>query len=70
MMPFVSITCEGERCHCGAPAVRKVGEEIPIDDPMPYRHNLTAYVCAAHYAELMGPLGAEHVGHQAQKAAK
>jgi hypothetical protein len=60
---FVSKACGGERCHCGEPAVRKVGEEILFDDPMPRRHNLTAYICARHYAELMGPLGAQHVGY-------
>jgi hypothetical protein len=53
-MTFVSETCVGERCHCGEPAVRKVGEEIPHDDPNPARHNLTAYVCARHYVELFG----------------
>ncbi len=61
-MTFVSATCGGERCHCGKPAVKKVGEEIPFDDPMPARHNLTAYICARHYAELMGPMGAKQVG--------
>jgi hypothetical protein len=60
--PFVSATCGGERCRCGKPAVKKVGEEIPFDDPTPDRHNLTAYVCAEHYAELMGPLGAKQCG--------
>lgn len=59
---FVSATCEGELCRCGRAAVRKVGEEIPCDDPRPRRHNLTAYVCAEHYAEIMGPVGAEQVG--------
>lgn len=62
MMMLVSKTCEGERCHCGREAVKKVGEEIPFDDPHPNRHNLTAYVCAQHYAELMGPAGAQQVG--------
>lgn len=62
---FVSATCGGETCHCGAPAVRKVGEEIPHDDPNPRRHNHTAYVCARHYAELMGPSGARSVGYAA-----
>jgi hypothetical protein len=60
--PFVSATCEGETCWCGKPAIRKVGEEIPIDDPMPHRHNLTVYICAEHYSQLMGPRGARHVG--------
>jgi hypothetical protein len=40
----------GERCSlCGAPATHKVGEEIPWDDPVPDRHNLTAYVCCTHF---------------------
>jgi hypothetical protein len=61
--PVISATSEGERCAmCGAPAVKKVGEEIPFDDPNQPRHNLTAYVCAQHYADIMGPLGAEQVG--------
>lgn len=60
--PHISASCVGEYCHCGAPAAKKVGEEILHDDPMPNRHNLTAYVCAAHYAEMMGPLGAKQVG--------
>lgn len=58
----ISAACVGERCHCGEPAVKKVGEEIMFDDVMPDRHNLTAYVCAKHYAELMGPAGARQVG--------
>ena len=57
-----SRACIGEKCRCGAPASKKVGEEILFDDPNPARHNLTAYLCAKHYAELMGPLGAEQVG--------
>lgn len=60
---FVSASCSGETCHCGGPAVRKVGEEIPHDDPNPHRQNHTAYVCARHYAELMGPSGARSVGY-------
>jgi hypothetical protein len=42
----VSKACIGERCWCGAPAVKKVGEEILFDDPNPNRHNLTSYICA------------------------
>ncbi|USN15196.1 hypothetical protein KIKIMORA_00490 [Brevundimonas phage vB_BpoS-Kikimora] len=60
--PFISATCRGERCACcGAPAVRKVGEEIPYDDPLRNRHNLTAYVCAKHFAQLFGGKGAHQV---------
>ena len=57
-----SAACEGERCYCGETAAKKIGEEILFDDPMPHRHNLTRYVCAAHYAQIMGPLGAKQVG--------
>ena len=65
---FVSATCEGEVCFCGSPAVRKIGEEIPYDDPMPNRHNLTAYVCAEHFAMVLGSLAARSVGIGAQNA--
>lgn len=57
-----SATCEGERCFCGNPAAKKVGEEIAFDDPSSERHHLTAYVCAKHYSEIMGPTGARQVG--------
>lgn len=43
---FRSESCKGEKCTlCGAPADLKVGEEIMHDDPNPYRHNWTAYIC-------------------------
>jgi hypothetical protein len=56
MSHFVSKTCGGELCRvCELPATHKVGEEIPHDDPVPFaRHNLTAYVCCAHFIEIMG----------------
>jgi hypothetical protein len=57
-----SRACMGENCWCGAPAAKKVGEEIPFDDPEPHRHNLTAYVCAHHYVQMMGPRGTAQVG--------
>lgn len=44
-----------EVCSCGAPATHKIGEEIPGDDPMPDRHNLTAYVCCRCFTRLLGP---------------
>lgn len=51
---FVSVSCGGEYCSmCDNPAVKKVGEEIAADDPMPIRHNLTAYVCAEHFNQIM-----------------
>src|SRR3954452_3015763 len=53
--PWRSASCIGEVCSmCGAPAAAKVGEEIAHDDPHPYRHNLTAYVCAEHFGQIMG----------------
>lgn len=57
-----SAACIGEICFCGRPAAKKIGEEILFDDPLPNRHNLTRYVCADHYAQIMGPLGARQVG--------
>lgn len=51
---FISATAQGERCWCGKAAIRKVGEEIPYDDPQPNRHNLTAYICEEHFLQLMG----------------
>lgn len=63
MSAFISATCQGETCRCGAPAVAKIGEEIAPDDPHPHRHNLTAYVCARHYALLLGPKAAQQVGY-------
>jgi len=57
---FVSASCQGEMCQvCKLPATHKVGEEIPHDDPMPARHNLTAYVCCAHFIEIMGTVGTQ-----------
>lgn len=53
-MPFVSACCEGERCHCGAPAEHKVEETIFSDDPVMSRHPLTAYICHRHFREIMG----------------
>lgn len=56
MSHFVSKSCGGELCQvCRLPATHKVGEEIPSDGPMQDRHNLTAYVCCAHFIEIMGP---------------
>ena len=51
----VSRYCQGVACRCGAPATHKLGEEIFDDDPLPIRHNLTAYVCCAHFVEVVGP---------------
>lgn len=55
MAHFVSASCEGEVCRvCGDLATHKVGEEIPHDDPMPFRHNHTAYVCCDCFLMLFG----------------
>lgn len=54
---FVSSSCKGEYCFmCGdkISATHKVGEEIPHDDLLPNRHNLTAYVCCKHFALIFG----------------
>ena len=51
---WVSASCGGEVCGCGAPATHKMGEEIMHDDPNPYRHNLTAYVCCACFRRVVG----------------
>lgn len=58
-----STSCGGETCRCGEPAYAKVGEEIAHDDPSKRRHNLTAYVCEAHFRELMGDHGVDMVAH-------
>lgn len=53
---LASATCGGERCSvCGRPAEAKLGEEIAHDDPLPYRHNLTAYVCRRHFDMVLRP---------------
>lgn len=62
MIIFISEACEGETCFCGAPAMRKVGETIFDDDPQPIRHELTAYLCGEHFAQIMGPAGGRSVG--------
>ncbi len=56
--PFVSRCCEGELCSfegCSAPAEHKVEETIFDDDPLPHRHELTAYICHDHFRQIMGP---------------
>ena len=58
MSEWISATCAGEFCSiCDEPAYAKVGEEISYDDPGPKRHNLTAYVCRAHFEAIMGKRG-------------
>lgn len=53
---FISGTCKGEKCTvCGKDAYRKVGEQIPFDDPHKMRHELTAYVCKEHFEMVLMP---------------
>ena len=53
-MHFVSAACRGEICTmCREPATHKVGEEQMFDDPSPYSHNMTAYICCRHFGLLM-----------------
>lgn len=52
--PFVSSSCEGEKCFCGQIAEHKVEETIFHDDPVPNRHPLTSYICHHHFVEIMG----------------
>lgn len=54
---FISGSCKGVTCHvngCNNDATNKLGEEIQSDDPYPYRHNLTAYVCKQHFKMIVG----------------
>lgn len=52
---YVPLSAQGERCTvCGAPAARKVCEQVFDDDPMPNRHEFTAYVCLKHFNTIMG----------------
>ena len=51
---FISGCCEGEKCYCGRPATRKVEEVIFRDDPYPFRHPKTTYLCQKHFDRIMG----------------
>lgn len=39
---------------CGMPATHKVAEEIMFDDPVPYRHGRSQYICCECFQILMG----------------
>lgn len=60
MTHFISASCAGVPCGIcyragvARAATHKVGEEIPHDDPMPRRHNMTQYVCCTHFVAIMG----------------
>lgn len=65
----VSKFCGGKVCgpclryrHERVPATHKLAEDIPPDDPLPHRHELTQYVCCAHYAMTMGPVAPCYAG--------
>jgi 8-oxo-dGTP diphosphatase len=47
--------CVNEKCHCGKQAERKIEEVIFDDDPLPYRHPLTQYVCLDCFHKVMTP---------------
>lgn len=60
-MPFVSECCQGERCHCGEPAAHKVEEILFDDEPIQSRQPLSAYICHAHFLEIMGNVADEGI---------
>ena len=60
-VPFVSAACAGERCYCGELAEHKVEETIFADDPIPHRHELTAYLCHEHFCQIMGPVAKKRI---------
>lgn len=60
-LPFVSGSCDGERCFCNMPAEHKIEEVIFWDDPDQMRHPFTTYVCHQHFVQFMGPLAARMV---------
>ena len=65
---WVSVCCKQEMCAlCGQPASAKVAEEIFFDDPFLLRHGLSAYVCASHFLQLMGPAGINYIENTRQK---
>ncbi len=69
--PFVSRSCNGERCSfegCSEPAEHKVEETIFHDDPIPNRHELTAYICHAHFRQIMGPAADRRTAQSVRKA--
>lgn len=43
-----------EKCFCGQDAHQKLSEVVLASDPLPGRHELTAYVCDDHFAMIMG----------------
>lgn len=58
MTRFVSKFCKGELCFCGEPAEHKI-EELQPDDPLPFKHPLSSYICHAHFRQIMGPAAGE-----------
>lgn len=60
MTHFVSASTRGEICGMcyrafrSTPATHKVGEEIPTDGKG-FGHNLTQYVCCAHFGQIFRP---------------
>lgn len=52
---FISASCKGELCKCGKLSAAKISEEIFHDDPNPFRHPLSVYVCEECFDNLMSP---------------
>jgi len=53
---YVSASCGGEHCSiCKQDATHKISEEITSDDPNPYRHPFSAYLCCRCFRLVMGP---------------
>lgn len=51
---FTPKSADGERCNiCKSAAQRKVSEVIFDDDPMPIRHEYTAYLCLEDFNKIM-----------------
>lgn len=52
---FTSEYCIGEKCRiCGKEATHKVSEVIFDDDPNPFRHEYTSYICREHFKMIFG----------------
>jgi hypothetical protein len=56
---YIPGSCTGVKCFCGKDAKHKLEETIFDDDPHPFRHNLTSYVCCEHFQLIMGSYAIE-----------
>ena len=53
-LSIVSKYCEGEKCHCGKPSVKKISEVI-LPDENQIKHELSQYVCQEHFDKALRP---------------